>query len=119
MNSTERKAYQRLINQGYLVEKPIRTRWHRTDLFGIWDFIAVKNTHIRFIQVSTRYFTDKPKKDQDQMLNFPQPPHSTKEFWHWPKRKGSPRITLIDERLRNHLINLRLARLRSQRKRGE
>jgi len=116
MNLIERKIYQRLIDQGYLVERPIRTRWHKTDLFGIWDFIAIKNTHIRFIQVSRKYFTQKSKRDQDQMLNFPRPPYSTKEYWHWPKRKKSPRIILIDEKLRTHLINLRLAKLQCQKK---
>jgi hypothetical protein len=107
MNKIEKKAYLRLIDQGYLVEKAIKTKWHRTDLFSCWDFIAINDHHIRFIQVSTKYFTERKKEDQEAMLNFPQPPCVTCEYWHWQRGKKEPRITLINQALRDHLSKIR------------
>jgi len=62
-------------------------RWHRVDLFGLWDFIAVNSKEVRFIQVSKKYFSQKPKEDQRKMVNFPCPPCCTKEYWRWDDKK--------------------------------
>lgn len=107
MNKVEKKSYDILVRQGYLVEKPIKTKWHRVDLWGIWDLVAVNNHHIRFIQVSAKYFTSKPRADQEAMFNFPEPFNCVKEYWHWKKGAISPRIIPINQFLRNHLLAIR------------
>lgn len=107
MNKTEKIAYGQLRAQGYLVEKPVRTKWHRVDLFGIWDFIAIDEKEVRFIQVSEKYFTQKPKAEQDEMLNFPAPPGAKKEYWHWNEKLRNFIITLIDKNWKERIKNVR------------
>lgn len=48
----ERKAKEELEEAGYLVEKPVRTKYSRKDFFNLFDLIAIKeNKPMRFIQV--------------------------------------------------------------------
>ena len=87
MTKSEKNAYQILKNEGYLVERPVRTRWHRIDFFNLFDFIAVKEDKIRFIQVGVKYLSERPKEWQERFKNFPLPPNSTKEYWRWDRKK--------------------------------
>ncbi len=105
MNKTEKIAFDRLRVAGYQVEQPINKtrktaqgRWFtvRHDLWGIWDFCAVNKNEVRFIQVTeNKYMSQKPRADQIEMKEFPNPPHTTKEFWRWDKKKGDFIIDLI------------------------
>ena len=95
MNKPEKLAYQILLQDGYLVEKPRRTKWLPQDFFYCWDFIAVNNEHIRFIQVSTQYFSSRPKEYQERLKNFPKPPNTTKEYWRYDKKSKSFVIQLL------------------------
>ena len=95
MNKTEKKVYQILKKEGYTIEKAIKTRWHRTDLFGLWDFIAVNEKQIRFIQVSAKYLSSRPKEEQQAMRSFPCPAWATKEYWHWKRNEKEPRIEIL------------------------
>lgn len=110
MNKTEKRAYKTLIDTGYLVEYPVKTKWHRVDFFGMWDFIAVNKEEIRFIQVSSRYFTDRKKEDQDAMLNFPVPKNAWKEYWHYKGKPPILKITFIDEAFKKHIAEIRKLR---------
>lgn len=96
MNKIEKIAYEQLKKEGYEVAKAvnqlIKTKrgyisLHH-DLWGVWDFCAVNKIHIRFIQVSSRYLSQRSKDDQERMFAFPTPPGATKEYWRWqPKEK--------------------------------
>jgi hypothetical protein len=86
MNRTEKKAYEILKQQGYLVEKPIRVRWHSIDFFNCWDFIAVNDQEIKFIQVSSVKWTNRPIEYREKLQKFPAPPSAKKEYWWWNKR---------------------------------
>jgi len=116
MNLIEKKSYDILLKQGYLVEKPVKTQWQRQDFFSAWDFIAINNHHIRFIQVSKKYFTERPKSEQDAMLNFPCPPNCTKEYWKWNKGEYEPRIYLLNEGFKLHILEVRAIRGKCQKK---
>jgi len=87
MNKTEKKAYEQLKSEGYLVEKPRRTKWQPQDFFYCWDFIAVNDQHIRFIQVSSKYRSQRTREDQDRMLKFPKPASVRTEYWRWNRKE--------------------------------
>ena len=104
MNKTEKIAFDQLRVAGYQVEQPInKTRMTgkgsyftiRHDLWGMWDFCAVNKKEVRFIQVSEKYMSQKPKPDQLAMISFPNPPHTKKEYWRWDKKTRSFIIELI------------------------
>jgi len=91
MNQTEKIAYEQLKKDGYEVEKPtnqlVKTKkgyicLHH-DLWGLWDFCAVSKKHIRFIQVSSKYLSQRSGADQERMLAFPKLPNTQKEYWRW------------------------------------
>lgn len=82
-NDIEKKAYDRLITQHYWVEKTRRARFQPQDFFYCWDFIAVSQKHIRFIQVSGKPFTQRSRRDKERMLAFPKPQGTIKEYWYW------------------------------------
>lgn len=87
MNKSETITYKQLRSDGYLVEKPRRNQWQPQDFFYCWDFIAINNKHIRFIQVSSKYFSQRSRADQQLMREFPRPPHTKKEYWRWNQKK--------------------------------
>jgi hypothetical protein len=86
MNRIEKKVYLILKQQGYLVEKPVRVKWHAIDFFGCWDFIAVNNQEIRFIQVSSLKWTNRPIEYREKLLKFPKPPCVKKEYWFYNRK---------------------------------
>lgn len=86
MNKSETIAYNQLKSAGYLVEKPRRSQWQPQDFFYCWDFIAINKTEIRFIQVSSKYLSQRSRDDQDRMRSFPKPPNTKKEYWRWNKK---------------------------------
>lgn len=88
----EAKAKKLLEEKGYEVEKPIKTRWGRTDFFNKWDLIAVNDEHVRFIQVKTNK-NDTYGKQLDKYRGFPAPPNTTRELWLMEARK---QIKIID-----------------------
>jgi len=83
MNKSEKIAYEQLKEEGYWVEKPRKSKWQPQDFFYCWDFIAINQNHIRFIQVSSKYFSQRSRADQERMLAFPKPPSTQKEYWRW------------------------------------
>jgi len=83
MNKSETIAYNELKREGYLVEKPRRSQWQPQDFFYAWDFIALSSKHIRFIQVSSKYLSQRSREDQKRMREFPNPPNTQKEYWRW------------------------------------
>lgn len=87
MNKSETIACNQLKNEGYLVEKPRRNRFQPQDFFYCWDFIAINKKEIRFIQVSSKYFSQRSRADQEMMKSFPKPPNTKKEYWRWDKKK--------------------------------
>jgi len=87
MNRIEKKAYQILKERGYLVEKPVRVKWHSVDFFGCWDFIACSDGEIRFIQVSSVKWTSRNKDYREKLEKFPCPPNCSKEYWYYNRKK--------------------------------
>ena len=81
--TVEKTAYERLLAQKYWIEKPRRAKFQPQDFFYCWDFIAVNSKHIRFIQVSTKSFSERSRADKERMLAFPKPPGAIKEYWRW------------------------------------
>lgn len=84
--AVEKIAYEKLIAQRYWVEKPRVAKFQPQDFFYCWDFIAVSQKHIRFIQVSTKQFSQRPRADKERMLAFPKPPSAIKEYWRWDEK---------------------------------
>jgi hypothetical protein len=93
MNRVEKRAYEILKQQGYLVEKPVRVKWHGIDFFGCWDFIACNSQEIKFIQVSSVKWTNRPIEYREKLKNFPAPPWVKREYWWWNKKEKKFEIT--------------------------
>jgi len=91
----EKKAENKLKEEGYWVEKVKWVKWQPKDFFGCWDLIAVNQKHIRFIQVSAGELSDRSRQKKEQMLAFPKPPGSQKEYWHYDKRSKVFKITKL------------------------
>jgi hypothetical protein len=70
-------------DSGYLVEIPVRSKWHREDFFNAWDIIAIKENEIRFIQISTVAFYRRGIEYKKKLADFPSG-HWSKEYW-WVK----------------------------------
>ncbi len=86
MNKSEKIAYAQLKKEGYLIEKPRRSKWQPQDFFYCWDFIVINQKHIRFIQVSSKYLSQRSRADQERMSAFPKLPNTQKEYWRWDKK---------------------------------
>lgn len=82
-NDIEKEAYDRLVAQHYWVEKTRKAKFQPQDFFYCWDFIAVSQKHIRFIQVSAKPFSQRSKASKERMLAFPKPQGTIKEYWYW------------------------------------
>ena len=98
MNKVEKKAFDLLEADGYLIEKPVKTAWHRQDFFNLWDMIALKpKEKLRFIQVSVmkRYQGSNYKKD---FKGFPIPlcEHISKEYWFFNRKTKEFEITVYE-----------------------
>jgi len=82
----ELKAKKELESLGYLVEKPVRTRWNTNkDFFNLFDLIALSKDGIKLIQVKSNYC---PKKVRDAIRAFHIPESISKEVWVWKDYKG-------------------------------
>jgi hypothetical protein len=81
MNKTETLCYKYLVKQGFLVEKPVKTRWQSVDFFNTFDFICAKNGWFRFIQVSVKYFSQRDREWQNRFNEFPLATGMSKEYW--------------------------------------
>jgi len=95
MNKIEKKAYEELKKRGFIVEKVIRTKWHRIDFFGCFDFIAVKKDRVLFVQVSSRYLSSRPQELQRKLRTFSCPRSCFKQYWRWDKKHKTFDITSI------------------------
>jgi hypothetical protein len=95
MNRIEKRAYLILKQQGYLIEKPVRVKWHAIDFFGCWDFIACSSNEIRFIQVSAVKWSNRPIEYREKLLKFPKPPCVKREYWWWNKKEKKFEITQL------------------------
>lgn len=105
MNKTEKRAYEILKKQGYQVEKPIRVKYQREDFFNLWDFIAINEQQLRFIQVSEKYLSERTKEYQANFYNFPLPTKLSKEYWRWDKKNKRFVITGIEIQQEEDLIS--------------
>ena len=91
----ERKAYDIILQEGYWIEKARVAKFQPHDLFGCWDLVAVDKKNIRFIQVSTERFSSRSRANQERMMAFPKPPHTSKEYWRWNVKKDKFEIITI------------------------
>ncbi len=68
----ERKARKMLESKGFKVDFKYRTRFHQdTDLFGLWDFIAINEDLIALVQVKTDISSvSKFKKKSIEFMNL-------------------------------------------------
>lgn len=103
-NRNERKAVDRLETQGYKTERPVETRYNRTDFFNLFDIIAVKEDSIKFIQVKSNQA--RGQREIAKKSTFV-PSFVDVEMWVWHDREGW-RIkqlqddgwkTILDERM--------------------
>ena len=76
------RAQRELEYRGYMVEKVKKVRWSPQDFWGCWDLIAIKSTHIRFIQVSKSPMYDRPVVYKRKVKAFPIIPNTSKEYWY-------------------------------------
>lgn len=83
-----RKAIKQLGIEGFRCEKSKKIRWAQQDFWGLWDILAIKPDNLRMIQVSQKYFSQKPKEFQEAALRFPVVSDMTKEYWR-PKNDGT------------------------------
>ena len=87
-NRIERKAKNRLENQGYQVSRMPHTRYGDNDHFQLYDIIALKpGEKVRLIQVKSN---QKPnlsqlRKDSEELAPFK---HATVEAWTWVDYEG-------------------------------
>lgn len=102
MNKSEKIAYEQLKKEGYLVERPRVSKWQPQDFFYCWDFIAINKTEIRFIQVSSKYFSQRARDDQERMLTFPHLHCASKEYWRWNQKKGIFIVQKIGKEVEQH-----------------
>jgi len=82
-NRIELKAKKILESEGWLVEKPIRTRWGRNDFFNVADLWAIKGEKYRLVQTSTKYLSSKSKEKKRIWAKFPY----RIEYWRYHKGK--------------------------------
>lgn len=70
-NKYEVKIKRELEKQGFLVYKPVRTKFSPKDVWGMWDILCwhLKNKEIIFIQLTTdKYIAQKRAKEK--LKNF-------------------------------------------------
>ena len=92
MNYAELIAKKKLIKDGYVVEKQNWNRYGSKDLFNCWDFIAVKNAKVKFIQVSVLYLSERGRQYREKLENFPA---RNKEYWRYNRSKHKFEIEKI------------------------
>ena len=91
----EFKAKKILEDAGYdVIIAPMSTRWAKqTDLFGLWDLIAVRHNEIRFIQVKSNHTA--PPEDREAMSLWQCPDICSKELWIFKDRVKEPLIRIL------------------------
>ena len=90
----ELRARDILVTEGYNVQMaPNPTRWAKqTDLFSLWDLMAIRKTDIRFVQVKTN---QKRKETWEPMELWECPSNCSKEVWVFHDRVKEPSIYLL------------------------
>ena len=88
MNKGEKLACDHLKDNDFMVEHIVVSKWNRIDFFNLFDFIAIKPNWIRFIQVSTKYMSQRDADWKERFEKFPVMKQTTKEFWHIVEKKG-------------------------------
>ena len=86
MHPLEKKAIEILKKQGYLVEKYPKVKFQRQDFLGLFDIMAIKPDHIRFIQVSAIKFNKRSRKFKEKWFQTKLPECCRKEYWFWSRR---------------------------------
>jgi len=86
MHYLEKKAINLLKKQGYKVEKYPKVKYQRQDFLGLFDIMAIKPDHIRFIQVSAIKFSQRSKEFKQKWFEIKLPECCQKEYWFWEKR---------------------------------
>jgi len=76
------RAQRELEFRGYMVEKVKKVRWSPQDFFSLFDLIAIKPTHVRFIQVSNSPMYDRPVAYKRKLKEFPLIDNTSKEYWY-------------------------------------
>ena len=83
-----RKCIVWLQDNGFIADTVEKTGKFATqkDMFGLWDIVAMNETRMKFIQVtSNRHHTHKPYRDFSKHYRLP---NLSLEQWVWIDRKG-------------------------------
>jgi Holliday junction resolvase len=83
----ERQCKKQWKQNGWLVDFKFGSRWNSEDLFGMFDFVAVKGNRVVFVQVKTAD-TDfyKARKEVQEFLNTNKLEIEA-QVWQWRSRK--------------------------------
>ena len=94
--ATERKVKRWLEAQGYDVQlAPMPSRWARqTDMWGLWDAVAVREDKILYIQVKMNR-SHTYGKALDAHRAWKCPPCAEKLLILWEPRKRLPEIIIL------------------------
>jgi len=87
-NRIERKAEDRLQNNGYRTARMPHTRYGDSDFYNLYDIIAVKpDAPLKMVQVKTNQFSKLEKYLQQSLETTPEK-HCIIEYWVWHDYKG-------------------------------
>lgn len=105
-NRIERKAEDRLEDQGYSTARKNNSRYGASDFYNLYDIVAVKTGEpVRFIQVKANSFPNLTEFKQESQSIIPVE-HAVVELWCWHDYKGweirvlkdDNWLTVVDER---------------------
>ena len=81
------RAIKELIKEGWVVWYPPKVKYHSTDIWGVFDLIAVRCSELLFIQLTTvpniaarRKKINKFLRDSGAKVRW--------EIWAWDKKRG-------------------------------
>ena len=81
MNATEKEAYRQLKKLYRYVETPKpAVKWQPMDYWGLFDFVCLGDEAGALVQVSSKYFSQRPKEWQEDWHNFKQPFYFKKQY---------------------------------------
>jgi len=85
-NRNERKCEVELQSQGWLTERPRRTRFNKIDFFGLFDVMAIHPLMgVLLVQVKSNRC---PKPVREAISAFKVPTGVFKQIWIWVDRSG-------------------------------
>ena len=91
-----KKATQLLKNEGWVVWFPKKVKFWETDIFGVYDILAVRKNKLRFIQITTLpNLSARRKKIQNFLI--PNEVNIPSEIWAYDKKKKKFKIEKVDD----------------------